>query len=423
MMDSLCFSGFRRAALAACVGLASLVLIAVDAPVDGFADDTLRVCVLSDDMPLSSERPDAASGRSGLYLDLATSMAKAQNATMTTHFAVTAFYKRPVREGLLAGKCDAYFGLPRTEGPWFIRNRVALSKPFTSIGYAIVTKAGERVTTLDGLRGRTVAVQGGSPAALAVALVDGIDTYTVRYPDEAMQALQDGLADAAFVWGPRAGYLSRFVYPDTYDVQPTTLRWPVAIGVRAADRDRLATFDALIDRLAKQTYVLRATYGLPDGEPVVVSIPGVDADDDDGPRDGPATGDVHRSSPRDVVHGVGKSGAWPFVEPVLRHRVPYATPTARRDTMTGDPEAGQRMFNAIYGCAHCHGTNAEGATAPTDLRKLVARYGGEQEARRAFNETVREGRPETAMPPWKGILSDEKIADIEAFIFSIQTDE
>lgn len=396
---------------------------ALDATPSADTEGTLRVCVLSDDMPLSHEGPDSASGRQGLYLDLAREMARSRQESMSTHFAITAFYKRPVREGLLAKACDAFFGLPRTEGPWFIRGKVALSKAFTQVGYALVTPKGTPVQSLEDLTGKVVGVQGGSPGALAVALADDVEPFTVRYPEPALDALDRGDIDAALVWGPRAGYLNKYRYDDRFDVHPTSLTWPVAIGVRAEDAAMVDTFNALIDRFATRTEALRTEYGFPNASLVAVRVPGREADD--GPKsssDGEPTGDAapgaEPAGRTQGVHGIGKSRAQ-GVEASLLTTVAYAVPRpVVPDSIEGDPEAGQKMFNAIYGCAHCHGTNAEGATAPTDLRKLRQRYG--ENAEEKFAQTVREGREGTAMPPWEGVISDEKIEDIKAFIFSIQ---
>ena len=369
------------------------------------ADGTFRACALSHDMPLSNARPDSHSGRSGLYLDLAQAMAERQNASLQSHLAVTAFYKRPVREGLLADKCDAYFGLPRSEGDWFIRGKVALTKPFMSIGYALAFPNGTDVSSLNDLKGKTVAVQGGSPGAIAVSYVDGIETRTYRFATPALEALEAGTVDAALVWGPKAGYYNTHVSPDAFTVRPTSLQWPVAIGVRAADRESMVPMlESLIDDTEGTVEELRAVYGLPSGDPVPVKLRGVADDTNDG--DGSSS-----------VDGVGKSAADPLVERTLLTHLDYPL------SADGDPEKGQKYFNSTYGCAHCHGTDAKGATMGTNLRTLSQRYGGEEEARKVFNETVLNGRDGTAMPPWEGVISEEKIEDIEAFIFSIQETE
>lgn len=376
-------------------------------------DETFRACVLSHDMPLSNERPDEYTGKTGLYLDLAKAMAKRQDATFQSHFAVTAFYKRPVREGLMAKKCDAYFGLPKSNGPWFIPNKVALTKPFTSIGYALAVPTGETVNGLEDFKGKTVAVQGGSPGAIAVSYVEGINTLTYRFATPALEALEAGEVDAALVWGPKAGYYATHVSPGAFDVHATTLEWPVAIGVRSEDRETMIPMlETLIDQTQQTVTELRAEYGLPDDGPIQIELRGPTTEGD---NYGDASGGVgsHGSA---TTTGIGRSSE-AFVQTSLLDYVPYAP----SDTTTGDIENGARLFNSTYGCAHCHGTNARGATMGTNLRTMEERYG--DKAEEMFLKTVREGRDGTAMPPWQGVISEDKIEDIRAFIFSLQGEE
>lgn len=86
----------------------------------------------------------------------------------------------------------------------------------------------------------------------------------------------------------------------------------------------------------------------------------------------------------------------------------------------GNVQKGGMMFNAIYGCAHCHGTNAHGHTDNRNLRGLVERYGNNAE--KVFLKVMEEGRLGTAMPPWDH-LPEKKINDIKAFIFSLQKED
>lgn len=373
------------------------------------ADGTFRACALSQDMPLSNERPDEYSGRSGLYLDLAEAMAERQNADFQSHLAVTAFYKRPVREGLLAGKCDAYFGLPRGEGDWFVRDKVALTKSFMSIGYALAVPNGVSVDRLEDLKGKTVAVQGGSPGAIAVSYIDGIETRTYRFATPALEDLEEGTVDAALVWGPKAGYYTKHVSPGAFTVRATSLQWPVAIGVRAADRESMVPMlESLIDDTQSMVAELRDTYGLPSGDAIPVELRSTASSD---ANDG--------SEATSSVEGIGRAAGQAMVEQTLvSHLDGYNI-----DDEEGDPEKGKKYFNSIYGCAHCHGPDGMGAAPGTNLQTIVERYGGEEEAREVFNATVREGRDGTAMPPWEGVISDEKIKDLEAFIFSVQKEE
>ena len=75
------------------------------------------------------------------------------------------------------------------------------------------------------------------------------------------------------------------------------------------------------------------------------------------------------------------------------------------------------LFNTH--CAHCHGTNAESPDPKIDLRRLGRRYRADAES--TFDQTVHEGRPEKGMPPWKGILPEDDISKVKAYVFSAQS--
>ncbi|MGI9333261.1 MAG: c-type cytochrome [Gammaproteobacteria bacterium] len=81
----------------------------------------------------------------------------------------------------------------------------------------------------------------------------------------------------------------------------------------------------------------------------------------------------------------------------------------------GDPEAiEQGLQTYMKFCRQCHGPKADGA-APRfgdysgDLRKFWRGYG-------EFVAIVLNGRPKKQMPPWVGILDQDDIANIGAFL-------
>ena len=83
----------------------------------------------------------------------------------------------------------------------------------------------------------------------------------------------------------------------------------------------------------------------------------------------------------------------------------------------GDAAVGKQLFNQY--CYHCHGTDAVQGERPRDLRRLMKRYGDERHA--VFLKTVNEGRLDKGMPSWAGTLPKEKLADIWAFLESVQS--
>jgi mono/diheme cytochrome c family protein len=69
-------------------------------------------------------------------------------------------------------------------------------------------------------------------------------------------------------------------------------------------------------------------------------------------------------------------------------------------------EAGDTVYNTY--CAVCHGDNLVSSGQFPNLRRLTANDRGK------FDTTVRNGRNQ--MPPWKDVLSDDKIDQVWAYI-------
>jgi len=68
--------------------------------------------------------------------------------------------------------------------------------------------------------------------------------------------------------------------------------------------------------------------------------------------------------------------------------------------------AGERVYNNY--CFTCHGENLVSSGQTFDLRRLRA------DERPRFNNSVLNGKGQ--MPPWKGVLSDQDIDYLWAFI-------
>ncbi|HFD38581.1 MAG TPA: c-type cytochrome [Anaerolineae bacterium] len=80
----------------------------------------------------------------------------------------------------------------------------------------------------------------------------------------------------------------------------------------------------------------------------------------------------------------------------------------------GDPERGQSLF--AEKCASCHNADAQGGTlGPSLVRPELAAEDDD-----FFRETIINGRPGTAMPPWDGVLSAQDVEDIIAWLRTIQ---
>lgn len=84
------------------------------------------------------------------------------------------------------------------------------------------------------------------------------------------------------------------------------------------------------------------------------------------------------------------------------------------DSLAASPEEydGWKYFH-VY-CFRCHGVDAIGADLAPDLRRSVGSEGSV--TREIFITTVTNGRLEKGMPAWKGMLTDDQIVNLYAYV-------
>src|SRR4029453_16223697 len=85
-------------------------------------------------------------------------------------------------------------------------------------------------------------------------------------------------------------------------------------------------------------------------------------------------------------------------------RPPPGPSTARPAPAAAPASPELRVARSTYltQCSQSHGVDAKGTAAPANLQAFK---GSEDD----FLKVVRNGRPGTAMTPWKGIVSDDDI--------------
>ncbi len=345
----------------------------VAAPIAGKAAQPLLVCADPDNLPFSSSGP----GAPGLYVELGQELARTMGRDFEPVWTLSYFGKFVVRTTLLAGKCDAYIGLPASSD--FMGPRLKFSTPFAAIGYALVLPAGVAVHGLDDLKGKRVAVQFGTTPQVVLAERDDITANTFLSPEEAMQSLAKGEVDAAFVWGPSAGYMNQTKLRGAFQVVPVQgpgMQWRVAIAVARGHEALREAIDQALDADRDAVHTLLVKYGFPSAAPVSLAS---------------------EAAPAAVVLAAAQQPA-------------AANPA--------DVPAGKELFNGT--CAHCHGTDAVQETKNINLRLLHHRYGDRMD--QVFFTTVENGRPAKGMPAWKGVFSQQDFTKILAFLKTVQTD-
>ena len=338
----------------------------------------LRLCADPANLPFSSNAPDAVDkGAPGLYVEIGRAVAEALGRPMETVWSLSYFGKRNLRTTLLAGKCDFVVGLPAEAD--FMGPRVIMTRPILTLGYALAVPRAQAVTGLDSLQGKRVAVQFASPPQSLLATRSDITSVTTMDPEEAMRRLAAGEVDAAFIWGPSAGYINHTALRDEFNVisvDAPQMQWEAAIGLSGKQPALRDEVDAVLGGLAPRIRALSVKYAVAMDAPPAVS------------------------------------GAAPVR---VEANEAGTTPVARA-AGTGDAAEGKEIFNGT--CGHCHGPDAVVADRKINLRLLKHRYGEQMDE--MFFTTVTNGRPAKGMPPWKDVFKQQDFVNILAYLNSVQ---
>ena len=211
--------------------LIAALLLCLLLPRPGDAAAVLRVCADPDNMPFSSSE----GGDRGLYVELAELLSARMGARAEYFWWRSYFGKRTVRNTLLSDQCDAYFGLPYDKQ--FMSQSVTLTRPFLSMGYALIAPRPFAPSSLDDLKGKKVAVQFGSSPQILLSSREGQEVATFRLAEEALEALTRREVQAAFVWGPTAGYYNKTRLGGQYEIAQHDLLHNDAVGGQLARDD------------------------------------------------------------------------------------------------------------------------------------------------------------------------------------------
>lgn len=390
-------------ALAFAAALAAGALVAPAA-----SADPLRVCADPDNLPFSkSEGPER-----GMYIELAELVGKQLNQPVEYTWYYTQMQRRALRNTILQDACDAVFALPA--GPDYKARGLRKTQAFVEVGYAIVAAPSFSFTSLDDLKSKRLAVQYGSTPQIFLSTLDGFKTTTFRNAEEALTALSKGEVDAAFLWGPVAGYENKKRWDSRWRVTPVAghdLSGAVAVAVRNTKETLAADIDRALAALKPQIAELADKYGFPRQPPVnlalaraarpttVVTVPSslwmtV------GETTAPAKKSTGKAAPK-------AAAAAP---------APAAAAVAAAPALSEAAQAGRVQFNDR--CSHCHGSDGYSPVRERDVRFLKARYSDKwQETATA---TVKNGRSDAGMPAWKDILKESDVQQIVSFLVTIQ---
>lgn len=332
----------------------------------------LRVCADPDNLPFSqAEGPEK-----GLYVELAELVGERLQAQIEYVWWLSYYQKRALRNTLLAGGCDAYFALPANAE--YMGKSIARTRSFLNLGYAVVASPSLAFSSLADLKSKRLAVQFNTTPHIFLSGREGWDVSTFRKTEEIFAALAQRQVDAAFLWGPEAGYENKTRYGNAWRVTPLIgpdMEGQVAVGVKKGNDTLRASLDKALADLRPDIARLADKYGFPSAQAVNVDM----------------TTDA----------------------------LPIKTVVAETQTATGKSDRvgeGRELFNNH--CSHCHAPNAISPIRERDLRRLSLRYGDKW--REVASVTIKNGRPDYGMPPWKELLNDERIGILLSFFETIQ---
>jgi ABC-type amino acid transport substrate-binding protein len=266
---------------------------------------------------------------------------------------------RPLKP-LRAGSCELFMGLPadarfRDGNPW-----IRVTQPYYVMGHALVSRAG-RPATLEALAGQRVAVELASVAELYIGYRDVVRGL-YRSQEMAFQAAINGEAAAALLWHPVAAWLARG--RSELKVTPVAAReleFPIGAGVRKREPGLGDAVDAAVGRLVAggRAAEVFGRYGM-------------------------------RSEPRSE-----RPGSFVLAQ-------------------ANDPiDRGRSLYSTV--CSRCHGADGAGG-GPGGSVPTLRNYDGGWEK---FSRLVLQGRKNTAMAGFKGILTDDEVSAIYRYLTSL----
>ena len=425
---------------------AFLCAVALTAPASSaLGGEPLRVCADPDNLPFSkSEGPER-----GLYVDLAELVAKQLDAAPIKYTWWLTFYQRRALRNT-AGECDAVFALP-TDADYRARG-LQKTAAFLDVGYALVSAPGFRFDSVDDLKGKRIAVQFQTNPHILLAQRNDLPFSTFKNSDEVFAALARGEVDAGFLWGPVAGYDNQRQHGGRWKVTPLTgpdLTGQVSVAVQRDKPELVKSIDAALVALKPEIAALAVKYGFPQANPVKLTLASKTGDfspssvalaaptgaakanaitlpsswlvkvqaksDDSGAAKSAAKTDTkakNQSASTASKAGVKAQGAATAATAGAAMQVA----AEQAPTLTAEAQLGRVRFNDQ--CSHCHGSDGASPIRERDVRRLKMRY--DAKWRDMAVTTIKNGRNDLGMPPWKEILKEPEINQLLSFIETVQ---
>jgi quinoprotein dehydrogenase-associated probable ABC transporter substrate-binding protein len=248
--------------------------ISAQNPQDGATElvdpKVLRVCADPRNLPYSNEAGE------GFENKIATLLARKLGKELTYEYypGATGF----VRNTLNAHRCDIIMGMPQKD------DIAQVTNPYYRTAYAIVTKPGTEMASIDDLadprlQGKRIGIIAGTPPATSLAvngLLGNVKSYPLvvdtRFDSPASTMIEDlakDRIDVAILWGPLAGYLAK--RSETKLKVTVLLKEPaeppmiyrIAMGVRPSDQNWKRQLNKFISENGAEITQILVSYGVP----------------------------------------------------------------------------------------------------------------------------------------------------------------
>jgi mxaJ protein len=245
------------------------------------APPALRVCADPDNLPYSHAD---GSGMENRIAELV-----AADLGLPLQYAWLPDRRGFVRKTMGAGLCDLIVGVPVDF------ERTLNTRPYYRSSYVLVERAGRQPPVRDfhdprlrqwrigvQLVGDDMAATPPGHALVQVGALHNVIGFPVPGDEPAaarmVHAIERGELDAAFIWGPQAGYFAQRaavplqlrLLPAPGQAQPQRFTFAIAMGVRRGDTVLRERLDELLQRRRGDIERILAGYGVPlleDGAP------------------------------------------------------------------------------------------------------------------------------------------------------------
>lgn len=360
------------------------------------AAEALRFCADPDNLPFSKEQ----GAERGMYVELAELVAQKMGAPIEFTWWYTHNQRRALRNTVGANaQCDVVVALPAD----YRARTLVQTKPFMQVGYAVVAAPSYQFKTLDDLRARRIGVQFGTTPHIVLNTLEGFRSSTYRSSDEIFAALAKGEVEIAMLWGPQAGYENKKLHAERWRVTPVAghdFAGEVSMAVRKERQDLVKPIEAALASLAPEIARLADKYGFPRAKPIEL-----------------ATASAAHLVPAGLVVAVNDPAKKAPAKAAPAKTAPAKdAPPAAAAPADATVQAGRVRFNDQ--CSHCHGQDGFSPVRERDLRRLTSRY--DAKWTEVALTTIKNGRVELGMPAWKEILKEPEIAEVMAFLKTVQ---